>query len=43
MPVLRSAGAEVVAYDADTALDVTEHDQLTRSLRLLLARYGIDR
>ena len=24
MPVLRSAGAEVVAYDADTALDVTE-------------------
>jgi DNA-binding MarR family transcriptional regulator len=24
------------------ALDVTEHDQLTRSLRLLLARYGAD-
>jgi DNA-binding MarR family transcriptional regulator len=25
------------------ALDVTDHDQLTRSLRLLLARYGADR
>ena len=25
------------------ALDVTEHDQLTRSLRLLLARYRVDR
>jgi DNA-binding MarR family transcriptional regulator len=25
------------------ALDVTEHDQLTRSLRLLLARYGASR
>jgi DNA-binding MarR family transcriptional regulator len=25
------------------ALDVTEHDQLTRSLRLLLARYGANR
>jgi hypothetical protein len=24
------------------ALDVAEHDQLTRSLRLLLARYGAD-
>lgn len=24
------------------ALDVTEHDQLTRSLRMLLARYGAD-
>jgi DNA-binding MarR family transcriptional regulator len=24
------------------ALDVTEHDQLTRSLRILLARYGAD-
>jgi hypothetical protein len=24
-------------------LDVSEHDQLTRSLRLLLTRYGIDR
>jgi DNA-binding MarR family transcriptional regulator len=25
------------------ALDASEHDQLTRSLRLLLTRYGIDR
>jgi DNA-binding MarR family transcriptional regulator len=25
------------------ALDATEHDQLTRSLRLLLTRYGVDR
>jgi DNA-binding MarR family transcriptional regulator len=25
------------------ALDVADHDQLTRSLRLLLARYGADR
>ena len=25
------------------ALDVADHDQLTRSLRLLLARYGTDR
>ena len=40
-----AAMAELLAAERGilAALDVTEHDQLTRSLRLLLARYGVDR
>jgi len=40
-----AALAELLAAERGilAALDVTEHDQLTRSLRLLLARYGGDR
>jgi DNA-binding MarR family transcriptional regulator len=40
-----AALAELLAAEHGilAALDVTEHDQLARSLRLLLARYGIDR
>ena len=40
-----AALAELLAAERGilTALDVREHDQLTRSLRLLLARYGVDR
>jgi DNA-binding MarR family transcriptional regulator len=40
-----AAMAELLAAERGilAALDITEHDQLTRSLRLLLARYGVDR
>jgi DNA-binding MarR family transcriptional regulator len=40
-----AALAELLAAERGilAGLDVTEHDQLTRSLRLLLARYGVDR
>ena len=40
-----AALAELLAAERGilAALDVTEHDQLSRSLRLLLARYGGDR
>jgi len=43
--VVDAALAELLAAERGilAALDVTEHDQLTRSLRLLLARYGVDR
>lgn len=39
-----AALAELLAaeYGILAALDVSEHDQLTRSLRLLLTRYGVD-
>jgi hypothetical protein len=39
-----AALAELLAAERGilAALDVTEHDQLTRSLRLLLARYGVN-
>jgi DNA-binding MarR family transcriptional regulator len=39
-----AALAELLAAEHEilAALDVTEHDQLARSLRLLLARYGND-
>ena len=42
---LDAALAELLAAERGilAALDVTEHDQLTRSLRLLLARYGLER
>ena len=41
----RSVATELLAAERGilAALDITEHDQLTRSLRLLLARYGLDR
>ena len=40
-----AALAELLAAESGimAALDVIEHDQLTRSLRLLLVRYGLDR
>ena len=40
-----AALAELLAAEQGilAALDVSEHDQLTRSLRLLLTRYGVDR
>jgi DNA-binding MarR family transcriptional regulator len=43
--VVDAALAELLAAERGilAALEVTEHDQLTRSLRLLLARYGVDR
>jgi DNA-binding MarR family transcriptional regulator len=43
--VVDAALAELVAAERQilAALDVAEHDQLTRSLRLLLARHGADR
>jgi DNA-binding MarR family transcriptional regulator len=42
--VVDAALAELLAAEREilAALDVTEHDQLTRSLRLLLA-YGVNR
>ena len=42
--VVDAALAELVAAERQilAALDVAEHDQLTRSLRLLLARHGAD-
>ena len=45
MEVVDAALAELLAAERGilAALEVTEHDQLTRSLRLLLARYGVDR
>jgi DNA-binding MarR family transcriptional regulator len=43
--VVDAAMAELLAAERGilAALDVTEHDQLTRSLRLLLARHGAGR
>ena len=43
--VVDAALAELLAAERAilAALDVAEHDQLIRSLRLLLARYGADR
>ena len=40
-----AAMAELLAAERGilAALDVAEHDQLTRSLRLLLVRYGVER
>lgn len=40
-----AAMAELLAAERGilASLDVTEHDQLTRSLRLLLSRYRVDR
>jgi DNA-binding MarR family transcriptional regulator len=40
-----AALAELLAAEREilASLDVMEHDQLTRSLRLLLAPYGVDR
>jgi DNA-binding MarR family transcriptional regulator len=40
-----TALAELLAAERGilAGLDATEHDQLTRSLRLLLARHGVDR
>jgi hypothetical protein len=37
--------AELMAAERQimAALDVADHDQLTRSLRLLLVQYGADR
>jgi DNA-binding MarR family transcriptional regulator len=42
--VVDSAFAELMSAERQitAALDVADHDQLTRSLRLLLARYGAD-
>ena len=42
--VVDSAFAELMSAERQitAALDVANHDQLTRSLRLLLARYGAD-
>jgi DNA-binding MarR family transcriptional regulator len=45
MQAVDAALAELLAAERGilAALDVTEHDQLTQSLRLLLARYGANR
>jgi DNA-binding MarR family transcriptional regulator len=42
--VVDAAFAELISAERQitAALDVADHDQLTRSLRLLLARYGAD-
>ena len=42
--VVDAAFAELMSAERQitAALDVADHDQLTRSLRLLLARYGVD-